>query len=169
MASNEGSAAESERATILIERVFNASRGSVWRAWTEPERLKQWYGPEGVHVPTCTIDLRVGGRYLIGMKMQDGSDFWLTGLYREIVPSERLVSLDSMSNEHGNVVSPADRGMGEEMPVETTVTLTFGEIGEGQTRFSLRHAGMPEGMMSEYAAMGWNQALDKLAVMLQAG
>lgn len=166
MAPGEGSPAESEPAGIVIERVFSAPRGAVWGAWTEPERFKQWYGPEGVHVPTCTIDLRVGGRYLIDMRMQDGSDLWLTGIFREIVPNERLVSSHALSDEHGNVVSPAERGMGDEMPVETMLSLTFEEAGDGRTKFSLEHTGVPGGMMSEYAAAGWNQALDKLAVTL---
>src|SRR5438477_8911205 len=53
---------------LIIERVFNAPRELVWKAWTDPEMLKQWWGPNNVTIPECEVDLRVGGRFYIVME-----------------------------------------------------------------------------------------------------
>jgi len=59
-----------------ISRVYDAPRAKVWQAWTEPSRLKHWWGPRGFKVHTCKVDLRPGGVFLYGMKAPDGSDTW---------------------------------------------------------------------------------------------
>ncbi|KAF5075772.1 Activator of Hsp90 ATPase -like protein [anaerobic digester metagenome] len=72
---------------LLVERVFDAPRELVWKAWTEPGYLKRWWGPKGFTAPAIEIDLRVGGRYLYGMRSPEGQDFWSTGEFREGCPA----------------------------------------------------------------------------------
>jgi uncharacterized protein YndB with AHSA1/START domain len=67
----------------------------VWKAWTDPERVKRWWGPKGFTAPVCKIDLRVGGKFLYCMRSPDGKDYWNTDVYRDIVERERIVSTDS--------------------------------------------------------------------------
>ncbi len=150
---------------IVLSRVFKAPRELVWKAWTDPERVRQWWGPKHFTAPHCTLDFRVGGIYLFCMRAPDGRDYWTTGVYREIVPMDRIVYTDSFADEHGNRVPGSHYGMGDDFPEELVVTLTFEEH-DGKTRFTLQHAGMPAGTHREMASAGWNESLDKLAASL---
>lgn len=150
---------------LIISRTFSAPRELVWRAWTEPERLMRWWGPKGFKAPVCTVDLRVGGRYLNCMRSPEGQDFWSTGVYRDIVAPERLVCSDSFADEHGNVVPATYYGMEPGFPLELQIAVTL-EEDHGTTRMTLRHAGIPPGSMREMCAAGWNESFDKLAESL---
>ena len=152
---------------LVITRVFDAPRELVWKAWTEPDRLMQWWGPKGFTAPVCQIDLRVGGKYLNCMRSPEGKDYWSTGVYREIVPLERIVCTDSFADEHGNVVPATHYGMSPDSPLEMLVTVTFEEH-EGNTTMTLRHAGLPPGQDQDMAGAGWNESFDKLAESLRA-
>ena len=76
--------------TILLEREFDAPRHLVWEAMTRPEYVKQWWGPRGYTLPSCEIDLRVGGEWRYLSKAADGSEYLFRGVYKEITPVERL-------------------------------------------------------------------------------
>ncbi len=147
---------------LVIRRVFDASRELVWKAWTDPERMKRWWGPKNFTAPVCKIDLRVGGAYLYCMRSPEGQDYWSTGVYREIVPQERIVCTDSFADEKGNTVPASHYGMDGDWPAELLVTVTF-EESSGKTTFTLRHAGIPAGQMSDLTEAGWNESFDKLA------
>jgi uncharacterized protein YndB with AHSA1/START domain len=154
---------------LVIERVFDAPRELVWKAWTDPELIKQWHGPKDFTAPTIESDLRVGGKYLYCMRGPAGSDFdrdfWSTGVYREIVEPERIVATDSFADEHGNVVPASHYGMEGDMPLEMLVTVTFEDLG-GKTKLTLTHAGLPAGEQQTGASQGWNESLDKLAALI---
>ncbi len=151
---------------IVIERIFDAPREAVWKAWTEPERVMRWWGPNGYSSPVAKIDLRIGGKYLYCMRTPEGQDTWSGGTYREIVPMERIVASDHFADEQGNVVAAATYGLEGDWPDELLVTVTFEDLG-GKTKLTLRHAGMPVGEMPGMATEGWNQSLDKLAESLR--
>jgi len=150
------------RTELTLTRVFDAPRERVWRAWTEPEQAMRWWGPEGFTAPVCRIDLRVDGAYLFCMRSPEGQDFWSTGVYREIVPFERLVCTDSFADADGNVVPASHYGMKGDFPLELQVTVTLEEQ-DGGTLMTLRHAGMPAGEISDMSAAGWSGSFDKLA------
>lgn len=151
---------------LVITRIFNAPRELVWQAWTDPAHFQRWWGPKGFAAPFCKMDLRVGGKYLFCMLSPEGQDYWSTGIYREIVPLERIVYTDSFADEHGNPVPPSYYGMGDDWPAEFLITLTF-EAQQGKTKFTLHHAGIPAGDMGEMANAGWNESFDKLAASLE--
>lgn len=151
-----------EERELVITRIFDAPRELVFKAWTECEHLQRWWGPKGFTAPFCKIDLRVGGKYLFCMRSPESKDFWSTGVYREIVQLERLVCTDSFADAEGNVVPATHYGMGADFPLETQVTVTFAEH-EGKTQMTLRHVGIPMGMMRDMSNAGWNESLDKLA------
>jgi len=151
---------------LAIRRTFDAPRELVWKAWTQPERFKRWWGPKGYTIPSCDIDLRVGGKYLYCMRSPEGKDFWATGVYRQIVPNEKLVSTDTFADEDGNVVPATHYGMTTDMPFEMLVTVTFEDL-KGGTKLTLRHAGIPAGPNREGANQGWSESFDKLAKFVE--
>ena len=150
---------------LVIERVFDAPRELVWKAWTEPEPFMRWWGPKGYTAPVYKVDLRVGGKYLYCMRSPEGQDFWGTGVYREIVPLERIAYTDSFADAEGNLVPPTHYGFGADFPSELLVIVTFEDY-EGKTKLTLKHLGLPAGELSEQTAAGWNESFDKLADIL---
>jgi uncharacterized protein YndB with AHSA1/START domain len=146
---------------LFITRIFDAPRESVWKAWTDADLMKRWWGPKGFTSPYYKIDFRVGGRFLFCMRSPEGKDYWGTGIYHEIVPQEKIVFSDSFADEKGNVVPATQYGMSTDFPLEMLVTVTFEEI-EGKTKLTLRHVGIPAGADRDGANVGWNQSLDKL-------
>lgn len=152
---------------VVITRIFEAPRELVWKAWTEPERVKRWWGPKVFTAPFIKIDLRVGGEHLYYMRAPDGKDYWGKGVYGEIAPPERLVVTDSFADEKGNVVPATYYGLSVDTPLEMLVTVTFEEL-EGKTRMTLKHSGVAGMSDTEQANMkqGWMESFDKLAQYL---
>jgi len=169
MAETGNAPTTSAQQELVIERIFDAPRELVWQVWTDPEMFTKWWGPKGFTTPHCEIDFRVGGKYLNCMRGPVGTDFdrdfWSTGVYREIVPAERIVCTDSFADEKGNVVPATHYGMTADVPLEMLVTRTFEDMG-GKTRMTLRHEGLPAGEMREGAGTGWSESFDKLAEVL---
>ncbi|MDK2917038.1 MAG: hypothetical protein PWR25_1595 [Euryarchaeota archaeon] len=155
-----------EKGRLFIQRIFAASRDRVWKAWTDPELIARWWGPASFTGLDFRVDLREGGRYLFGMRLPDGRDFWSTGVYREIVTGERLVFTDSFADAEGNVVPASHYGMSGDWPQELLVTVTFEEH-DGETKMTLRHEGIPAGEDRDMTEAGWNESLDRLAELLK--
>lgn len=153
---------------LTITRVFDAPRGLVWKAWTEPERFMIWWGPKGFTSPVAKFDLRVGGSYLSSMRSPDGKDFWNKGVFREIVPQERLVMTDSFADGKGNTVPATYYGLSKAFPLELLIAVTFEEQ-DGKTKLVLKHSGI--GGISDTdrdnMQQGWSQSFDKLDEYLE--
>jgi len=153
--------------SVVIEREFDAPVELVWRMWTDAEHFAAWYGPTGATISFAQMDSVVSGRRLVCMEMQTPNgpmQMWFTGEYREVVANRRLVYTDSMSDEHGNIITPSDMGMPADHPTTTEIAVELEDLGN-LTRMVMTHAGIPEGSPG---AIGWNMALDKLATHLQA-
>src|SRR6187551_109983 len=93
---------------IIIERIFDLPVTLVWKAWTESENLKKWWGPKGYTCTYSNIDLRPGGKYLHCMKSSLGEKFWSTGFYDEITPFKTLAFIDSFSDNKGNMIPASE-------------------------------------------------------------
>lgn len=160
---------------IVIERVFNAPRKLVWKAWTDPALIKQWWGPEGFSAPSIKVDLRVGGKYTYAMHGPEGSewdrDMYSSGIFKEIVPHEKIVTTDYFSDENGNKIEPSVEGQDENFPTELVVTITFEDAGEGKTKLTLfypkaENEAQFEAMLKSGMKEGWNSSLNKLENVL---
>ncbi len=149
----------------FVARVFGAPRELVFAAWTEPERLKRWWGPEGFTTPYCEIDLREGGLFLYCMRSPEGRDSWGRGVFREVVVPERLVLAMSFADAEGNAVPPTHYGLGPDWPLESLLSVTFEERA-GATRVAVRHEGAPSGPDGDGTRRGWAEILDALAAYL---
>jgi uncharacterized protein YndB with AHSA1/START domain len=103
---------ETER--MVVTRVFDAPRELVWKAYTDPKYVMQWWGPKGFTSPVCQMDFCVGGKFLCCMRTPDGQEFWNAGEYHEIVPHEKIVSSMYFSDSNGNKVEPEHYGIEHE-------------------------------------------------------
>lgn len=159
--------AESSKNELVIIRVFDAPRELVWKAWTDPEMYKKWWGPKMFTAPDVNIDFRVGGKHHSSMQGPDGKKYWSTGVYKEIVPMEKIVVTDSFADEKGDVVPATYYGMGEGFPEEMLVTVTFEEQ-DGKTKMTLRHSGIEKLNDTDRSNMqqGWSESFDKMDALL---
>lgn len=145
---------------LVITRTFDAPKQLVWKAFTEPEYVKKWWGPENYTAPICQIDLRVGGGYFYCMRSPEGKDFYSKGIYRDIVSQQRLVMTDSFADEKGNIVPASYYQMPGDWPMELEVKISFKEEA-GKTKMTLEHIGLPAEIF-DMCEEGWNQSFDKL-------
>jgi uncharacterized protein YndB with AHSA1/START domain len=111
---------------FVISRVFDAPRGLVFRAWTEPERLMEWWGPKGFTMRAARVDLRPGGVFHYGLEGPDGSTMWGRWIFREVSAPQRLVFVVAFSDEHGGQTR---HPLHAEWPLELLSTVTFAEAG----------------------------------------
>lgn len=144
--------------TISIKRTFNLPLNTVWKAWSEPESFKKWWGPKEYTCPDCTIDFKVGGKFLASMQGEDGKKIWSTGTYKEIIPQKKIVVTDSFADSTGKIVPASFYNM-PEMELELLVTVEFEEV-DGKTNLSLQHVGISPEMYDE-CIKGWQSSLDK--------
>jgi uncharacterized protein YndB with AHSA1/START domain len=122
---------------FVITRTLNAPRNLVWKAWTEPERLAQWWGPKGFKVTHSKMDLRPDGTFHYCLEAPNGSPMWGRWVFREIVPQEKLVLISSFSDEKGGV---SRHPLHMEWPLEMFSTFSFEDAGDGKTRLTIRWA-----------------------------
>lgn len=133
---------------LFLKRTLKASRENVFKAWTDPVEIKKWFSPEGFDTPIAEVDLRVGGKYRIGMKQKDKDEMNVaTGVYREIRPSEKLLFTWSWE--------------GDPNMAETLVTLEFRDQGKG-TELILTHELFPDEASRDRHNEGWISCINKL-------
>src|SRR5712692_9956497 len=129
-ASTDAKSAATSNREFVISRVFDAPRDLVWKAFTDPERMKHWWGPKGFSVIASKMDLRPGGTYHYGMKAPNGSAMWGKFVFREIVVPERMVFINSFSDEAGGITR---HPIHMAWPLEMLSTFTFEDVG-GKTK-----------------------------------
>ena len=159
---------------FVISRVFDAPRELLWKAFTEPEHMKEWWGPKGSTIVASKMDLRVGGTYHGAMRTPDGGVIWAKFVYREIVEPGRLVWIHSFSDEAGGL---SRHPFSPTWPVELLTTVTFDEAPGGKTKLTLRwlpvNAAEDERKTFNAAhdnmRQGWGGSFDQLATFLAKG
>lgn len=115
---------------FVISRTFNAPRDRVWKAWTEPEQMAQWWGPKGFSADVKTLDLKPGGKFHYRMLSPQGEEMWGRMIFREIVPKERLVFINSFSDPQGGLTR---HPLAPEWPLQMHTTISFAEENGGTT------------------------------------
>jgi uncharacterized protein YndB with AHSA1/START domain len=157
--------------SVLISRTFDAPRELVWRAWTDPKQMVQWWGPRDFTNPVCEMDVQPGGIWRIVMRSPDGIDYPIKSVYVKVEPPKRLVLVMDCSEhplEWHNLVNP-DRDQSRPPRLECVQTVTFEDLG-GQTKLTIRTeletAAIRDAMVKLGMHEGWNQSLDRLAETL---
>jgi uncharacterized protein YndB with AHSA1/START domain len=135
--------------TLVLERLFDAPVALVWRCWTEKEHLNHWSAPRGFTVPYSEGELRPGGKWRCCMRAPNGSELWLGGVYREIVPNRLLVMTHAWEE---------DGVPGH----ETVVTVRFQDLG-GRTKVTLEQGGFDSTGARDGHGEGWSECFDLLA------
>jgi len=135
---------------IVMTRVFDAPRNLVFDAFTRPELLKQWLlGPPGWSMPVCEVDLRIGGRYrYVWRRDTDGTDMGCGGVYREIVPPERLVHTEQFDNPWYPGESLITTVLDEQRGKTTLTTTMLYESRDA--RNGIRKSGKESGVAASY-------------------
>jgi uncharacterized protein YndB with AHSA1/START domain len=148
--------------TFVITRTFDAPRDRLWKAWTERDRLRQWFTPKGFKMTTATLDLRPGGMFHYCMRLADGKEMWGKFVYRVINAPERIGVVNAFSNEAGGL---ARHPMSPIWPREMLSTFTLAgrqddrhdrvdSTEEERKNFDGTHDGMKQ---------GWTGTFDQLA------
>ena len=149
--------AEDDR-DLVLTRLIAAPREALYRAWTEPELLKQWFAPLPYTTPSAALDVRPGGASHIVMRGPDGADLPNSGVYLEVVPNRRLVFTDA----YVSAWAPAEKPF-------MTVILTF-EDEAGKTRYTarVRHWTVADKQAHEQMGFhqGWGVGADQLEALV---
>jgi uncharacterized protein YndB with AHSA1/START domain len=164
-------ATEANSADFVISRVFDAPRELVWECFTDPERMKEWWGPKGFAVVAAKMDRRPGGTYHYGMRTPNGQLMWGKFVYREIDAPSRMVWVNSFSDEAGGTTR---HPMSATWPLEMLTIVTFDEIGGGKIRLTIRWSPLnataeeQQTFDAGHDSMrgGWGGTLDRLAAYL---
>lgn len=141
---------------IEISRIFNAPRELVYRAFTDPDQLAQWFGPVGCWVPreSLEVDARVGGRLRFVMTAPDMAT-QVDATFTEVVPNERLVA-EMMAEGVPGVAGP----------VRVQLSLVFHDEGKGKTRLELSQGPFGTGQLGPDTRSGWESSFSKLDALL---
>ena len=156
---------------FVISRVLDAPRDLVWKCFTDPEHMKQWWGPKGAKVLKSDMDLRVGGTYHYAMQMDQWPAMWGKFVFREIVPQEKLVFVSGFSDEKGGITR---HPMAPTWPLQLLSVFTFEDVPGGKTKFTVRWvphnatAVEQQAFDEGHASMnqGWTGTIDKLEAYL---
>lgn len=145
------------RPSLHLQRVFDAPRALLWKAWTTPETVVLWLGPVEWPAVSVAQDLRVGGAWRACLRSPEtGEDLWQGGVYREIVPPERLVFTFKWDESHED--GP---------PVDTLVTVEFTELSDGRTRMDFTHEGLKSEQSLAGHRHGWTSTFERLVAFLE--
>lgn len=151
--------------SIIISRVFNAPRREVWKAWTDPKAVARWWGPRGFSTRVDQLDLRPGGRTDYVMIGPDGTEYPVTGVFREVVPNEKIVTTDEFGEDY-------QARHGEALPSGIILTVLFEDAGPGRTLLTLHIAHPDAENRRKHEEMGvvpgWGSSLDCLDEYLAA-
>ncbi|WP_339294251.1 SRPBCC domain-containing protein [Paenibacillus sp. FSL W7-1279] len=150
---------EQSKQGLLLSRVFNAPRELVFKVWTDPEHFGKWWGPQGYSLEVITMDVRPGGMFLGCQKSPDGNQtMWGKFVYQEVIVPEKLVFIQSFSDEEGNTIRAP---FNANWPLEIMNIITLEEI-DGKTTLTMQ--GGPVNATAEEQA-----AFDGMAPMVKQG
>lgn len=140
---------------LVLQRVIELPREKLWRCWTEPGLLKQWFCPKPWGVARAELDLRSGGSCNITMLSPEGEEFPNPGVYLEVIPNERLVFTDAYTRAWEPSAKPFMTGI-----------ITFEDLGNGRTSYTAtaRHWNAEDKKQHEEMGFheGWGKATDQL-------
>ncbi|MBV8452778.1 MAG: SRPBCC domain-containing protein [Deltaproteobacteria bacterium] len=155
MAAGSSAVIEPAAYTLMIERIFDAPRELVFQAWIDPAHLVHWLGPQGFTGTMIKMDVRPGGAYRFHLRSAEGIEYWMQGIYQEVVAPERFVRTCVWADVDGNPTTP-----------ESLMTVIFEEH-EGKTKLKFQQAFESAAACDAHRG-GTESALDRLVEYLAA-
>jgi uncharacterized protein YndB with AHSA1/START domain len=151
---------------FVVTRVVDAPVEEVWQAWSEPEYVQQWWGPDGFTAPLARMDFREGGTSLVCMRSPEGQDLYNTWSYLSITPQRRIEFLSNFADETGARVSPGAIGLPPDIPEDVRHVVTFTPLDHGRTELTVTEYGYAPGPILEFSKSGQEQVFDKIVAVL---
>ena len=158
---------------LVVTRAFGAPVELVWKAWSDPEQVMRWWGPEGFTSPSAEMDFREGGTSLVCMrapKEYGGQDMYNTWTYRKIDPHTLIEFILNFTDKDGTKLDPAKMGMPPGIPHEVRHVITFKAVGDpltglraGRTEMTVTEYGYTLDQAHDVSKAGLEQCLDKMA------
>jgi len=152
---------KSQDKELLITHLFDASTEIVFDAWTDPEKLKRWYAPDGCTIEYKSIEVKKGGYFHSCIHDPLHGDCWIIGTYLEISEPDKLVFAMQLSNERGDMITALAAGKSTEWPAEILTTVTFEPIGN-QTKVTIHQTVSEEEAKKTGAYQNWIKMFNKL-------
>lgn len=150
---------------VLISRMLDAPRELVFRAWTQPEMLQNWYAPHGCTLELFLMDVRPGGRFHHCIHHPKHGACWIAGTFLKVTPPECLIYSHTFSDETGRRLTPVQAGREPDWPEEVVTTVTFDDLGK-RTKITI-HQTVSEAFAKRTGAHpSWLQMLDRLEVAI---
>ena len=142
---------------LVLERVLNAPREKLWRCWTEPALVVQWFTPPPYKTIRAVMDVRAGGSSNITMQSPDGQEIPNPGIYLEVVPNQKLVFTDAFTAAWEPSGKPFFTGI-----------LTFEDAGAGKTKYTARARHWTAADCEAHAKMGFHEGWGIATTQLEA-
>jgi uncharacterized protein YndB with AHSA1/START domain len=155
---------------VVVTRVFEAPVEQVWQAWTDPEYVRQWWGPIGFTCPLAEMDFREGGASLVCMRAPEewgGQDVYSTWSYTKITPNERIEYIFNFVDKEGHKLTPAQIGIPAGVPEDGHHVVTFKALSDNRTEMTMTEHGYTTDQAHDISKAGLEQCLDKMADSLK--
>lgn len=153
---------------LVVTRLFEAPVEAVWKAWSDADLVRRWWGPKAFTCPVARMDFRVGGTSLVCMrapKAFGGRDHYNTWTYERIEPMKRFTYVLRFSDKDGKACDPADQGLPAGLPKDVRNEVAFKELGKARTEVTVTEQGWKAGPLMEMSKLGLEQCLDKMAAL----
>jgi uncharacterized protein YndB with AHSA1/START domain len=149
---------------LVVRRLIDAPIEAVWKAWSDPDLIRQWWGPVGFTCPVANVDFREGGTTLVCMSSPEYGDIYNTWTYRRITPMQRIEFDSRFADADGKTVKPAAFGIPPEVPDPVPHVVTLEAYGDQRTTLlTVTEHGYTAGPALEMSKFGQEQCVDKLA------
>jgi uncharacterized protein YndB with AHSA1/START domain len=157
---------EPQTRNVVVTRIFDAPVEQVWKAWSDSEQVRRWWGPRGFTSPSAEMDFREGGTSLVCMRAPaeyGGQDMYNTWAYTKIIPLERIEFINKFADQNGAQLDPAQMPMPPGVPPEVPHVITFKSIGGGRTEMTVTEYGYTTDQAHDVSKGGLEECLDKMA------
>ncbi|WP_431213681.1 SRPBCC family protein [Puia sp. P3] len=151
---------------ITVSRIFDAPAEAVWQLWTDPENIKQWWGPDKFTCPLVELDFREGGTSLVAMKARPemgGQTHYNIWTYTSISPHKRIEFIMNLSDAKGAKQKPTAVGMPADFPEDVRTVVTFESLGPNQTKMTVTESA-DFGTIAHFAQLGLEQCFQKMVL-----
>jgi uncharacterized protein YndB with AHSA1/START domain len=153
---------------VVLTRIFDAPVEEVWKAWSDAEYVRRWWGPAGFTSPSAEMDFRVGGASLVCMRAPEeygGQDMYNTWAYTRIDPHQRIEFVSNFADKEGRHLDRAELGMPPGVPHDVPHVIVFKGAGDKGTQMSVTEHGYTSEQARDLSRAGMEQCLEKMAAI----